>query len=193
PKNMMLQRMQGHLPMLFHANPRHVLNIGFGGGVTAGAVSIYPETKLDIVEIEPAVTNVAEIFAPLNHDVIRRGRYHLVVNDGRNHLLITTNRYDVITSDPFEPVVAGAAHLYTVETFQWARARLAPAGIMAQFLPLYELSRADLMMILRTFVRVFPRTAVFFTGTDTVLLGLTDGAALRLETVAAKFETPEVR
>jgi spermidine synthase len=70
---MMLQRMQAHLPMLFHPNPRHVLNIGFGGGVTAGAVSIYPEVKLDIAEIEPAVTNVAEIFAPLNHDLIRRG------------------------------------------------------------------------------------------------------------------------
>lgn len=193
PKNMMLQRMQGHLPMLFHPHPRRVLNIGLGGGVTAGAVSIYPDVELDVVEIEPAVTNVARIFASLNHDLIRRGRYQLLVNDGRNHLLVTTNRYDVITSDPFEPVVAGAANLYTVEHFSIARAHLAPGGMMAQFLPLYELSRADLMIILRTFVRVFPRAAVFFTGTDTVLLGLTEDASLRLETVAAKFAYPEVR
>jgi len=192
-ENMMLQRMQGHLPMLFHPKPQRLLNIGFGAGVTAGAVSLYPEVKLDIAEIEPAVTNVAGIFASLNHHIIQRGGYHLVLNDGRNHLLLTTNRYDVITSDPFEPVVAGAASLYTVEHFRLARSRLAPGGVMAQFLPLYELSRADLMMILRTFVRVFPRTAVFFTGTDTVLLGWTDGASLRLETAAAKFAVPELR
>jgi spermidine synthase len=193
PKDMMLQRMQAHLPMLFHPNPRRVLNIGLGAGVTAGAISIYPEARLDIVEIEPAVTNAAALFAPWNHDLIRRGRYHLIINDGRNHLLATTNRYDVITSDPFEPVVAGAASLYTVDHFRLARSRLRPGGIMAQFLPLYELSRADLLMILRTFARAFPRTSVFFTGTDTVLLGLTDDATLRLETVAAKFAVPEVR
>jgi hypothetical protein len=63
---------------------------------------------------------------------------------------------------------------------------------MAQFLPLYELSRDDLLMILRTFVRVFPRTTVFFTGTDTILLGLTEGAQIRLSTAAAKFAIPAV-
>jgi spermidine synthase len=193
PKDMMLQRMQAHLPMLFHPHPRRVLNIGLGAGVTAGAIAIYPEAKLDIVEIEPAVTNAAALFAPWNHDLIRRGRHHLIINDGRNHLLATTHRYDVITSDPFEPVVAGAASLYTLDHFRLARSRLAPGGVMAQFLPLYELSRSDLLLILRTFVRAFPRASVFFTGTDTVLLGLTDDATLRLETVAAKFAVPDVR
>jgi spermidine synthase len=193
PQSMVLQRMMGHVPMLLHPNPRRVLNIGLGAGVTSGALSCYPETQLEIADIEPAVTNVAAIWAERNHDLIRRGRHTLFINDGRNHLLVTTNRYDVITSDPFEPVVAGAASLYTVEHFQLARSRLAPGGLMAQFLPLYELSRDDLLMIVRTFARVFPRASVFFTGTDTILLGLTEGAELRLATAAAKFAIPEVR
>jgi len=193
PQSMVLQRMMGHVPMLLHPNPRRVLNIGLGAGVTSGALSCYPETQLEIADIEPAVTNVAAIWAERNHDLIRRGRHTLFINDGRNHLLVTTNRYDVITSDPFEPVVAGAASLYTVEHFQLARSRLAPGGLMAQFLPLYELSREDLLMIIRTFARVFPRASVFFTGTDTILLGLTEGAELRLATAAAKFAIPEVR
>lgn len=193
PQSMVLQRMMGHLPMLLHPKPRRVLNIGLGAGVTAGALSCYPEAQLEIADIEPAVTHVAALWAERNHDLIRRGRHRLFVNDGRNHLLVTTNRYDVITSDPFEPVVAGAASLYTLEHFQLARSRLAPGGLMAQFLPLYELSREDLLMILRTFVRVFPRASVFFTGTDTILLGFAEGAEIRLATAAAKYAIPEVR
>ena len=64
---------------------------------------------------------------------------------------------------------------------------------MAQFLPLYEMSREDFLMILRTFARVFPRCSVFFTGTDTVLLGFAEGAGIHLETAAKHFRTPAVR
>jgi len=126
--------------MLLHPNPRRALNIGLGAGVTAGALTCYPEVTVEIADIEPAVTSVAAFWAERNHDLIKRGRHTLFINDGRNHLLVTTNRFDVITSDPFEPVVAGAASLYTVEHFQLARSRLAQGGLMAQFLPLYEMS-----------------------------------------------------
>ncbi len=116
PQSMVLQRMMGHLPMLIHPNPRRALNIGLGAGVTSGALSCYPDVKIDIADIEPAVTNVAAIWAERNHYLIERGGFTLFINDGRNHLLVTTNRYDVITSDPFEPVMAGAASLYTSRT-----------------------------------------------------------------------------
>src|ERR1019366_1213026 len=36
PYDMRLQRMLGHMPALLHANPRSVLVVGFGAGVTAG-------------------------------------------------------------------------------------------------------------------------------------------------------------
>ena len=58
----MLQRMMGHLPMLFHPNPQQVLNIGLGAGVTFGAVSCYPAEHLEVVEFEPSVVNVAKIW-----------------------------------------------------------------------------------------------------------------------------------
>ncbi|MCE9612949.1 MAG: hypothetical protein K8T26_01650 [Lentisphaerae bacterium] len=190
---MSLQRLQGHLPMLFHPNPRRVLNIGLGAGVTAGALTCYPDAEIDVVDIEPAATNVAAVWADFNHDLIRRGRFRLIANDGRNHLLVTKTRYDVITSDPFEPVMAGAASLYTVEHFRLARSRLAPGGLVAQFLPLYELSSEDVMTILRSFLKVFPRSAIFLTGVETVLIGLDDDAHLDFATVAAKFALPEVR
>jgi len=71
--------------------------------------------------------------APRNHDVMSKSNVIVTINDGRNHLLCTPQVYDVITSDPFEPVVSGASHLFTVEHFQQAKARLADDGIMCQW------------------------------------------------------------
>ncbi|HEV8533807.1 MAG TPA: hypothetical protein VGT00_20480 [Methylomirabilota bacterium] len=48
------QLMLGHLPMLLHPDPRRVVVIGMGSGITAGSVARYPIERLDIVEIEPA-------------------------------------------------------------------------------------------------------------------------------------------
>ena len=52
PRDMRLQRMLGHLTSLTAANPRSVLVIGCGAGITAGAVSIDPRVEhVTIVEI----------------------------------------------------------------------------------------------------------------------------------------------
>ena len=42
PYDMKLQRMVGHLPALLHPNPKNVLGIGFGAGVSAGTFTRYP-------------------------------------------------------------------------------------------------------------------------------------------------------
>jgi hypothetical protein len=42
PTDMTTQLMLGHLPLLLHAAPRAVLVIGFGSGITAGAVARIP-------------------------------------------------------------------------------------------------------------------------------------------------------
>ena len=35
----------GHLPALIHADPKSVLTVGFGAGVTAGSFVPYPEVE----------------------------------------------------------------------------------------------------------------------------------------------------
>ena len=42
PYDMRLQRMLGHLPALIHPNPKSVLIVGFGAGVTAGTFVLHP-------------------------------------------------------------------------------------------------------------------------------------------------------
>lgn len=192
-RSMMLQRMMGHLPMLFHPNPQRVVNIGLGAGVTFGAVSCYPANHLEVVEFEPSVVNIAQVWSNYNHNVINKPNVTVTINDGRNHLFICDEPYDVITSDPFEPVMAGAANLYTADFFELAKSKLNEGGIMAQYLPLYELSHDDYQMIMRSFAKVFPGSILFFTGFDTILLGGKGDAALHLPLAASKFEIPEVK
>lgn len=192
-RSMALQRMMGHLPMLFHPDPKTVLNLGLGAGVTFGALSCYPVEHLEAIEIEKAVEGVARTWSNENHNVLSDPRARITWNDGRNHMMAVSRRYDVITSDPFEPVVAGAGSLYTVEHFEQARACLTSDGIMAQFLPMYELSQDDYKAIIATFVTVFPRSALFFTGYDTILLGFTGQSWISFEALSSKFENPKVR
>ena len=73
PQDMRLQRMLGHLTTLIPKNPKRVLVIGCGAGVTAGAVSIDPCLEhLTIAEIEPLVPQVVSTyFAEHNFDVVR--------------------------------------------------------------------------------------------------------------------------
>src|SRR5439155_4102954 len=49
PQDMRLQRMLGHLTTLIPAQPRSVLVIGCGAGVTAGAVSIDPAVERETI------------------------------------------------------------------------------------------------------------------------------------------------
>jgi len=193
PRSMVLQRLMGHLPMLFHCNPRRAVNIGLGAGVTLGALGCYPLEHFEVVEIEPTVKHVARLWGDRNHNVIDREDLVVTINDGRNHMLASREVYDVITSDPFEPVMTGAASLYTVEHFEACRKRLAPGGIMAQYLPLYELSSRDCLTILRSFVHAFPESLLFFTGFDTVLVGFRDGIRLDPHALRARMEIPAAR
>ena len=87
--DMPTQLMSGHIPMLLHQDPRAVLVIGMGSGITAGAVSRHPVERLDIVEIEPAVAEASRFFAHIHGDVLKDPRTRVAFADGRNYLLTT--------------------------------------------------------------------------------------------------------
>src|SRR4029078_11766703 len=68
PAEMRLERMKGHVPGLLHPNPRSVLTVGFGAGVTAGSFVPYPDVEhLVICELEPLIPSASnEFFGPQN-------------------------------------------------------------------------------------------------------------------------------
>ena len=162
--DMATQLMLGHLPILLHPNPGRVLVIGLGSGVTAGAVAQHPVVReIDVVELEPAVVEASTFFLEENRNVLSDPRVRLVVGDGRNYILASEKRYDVISSEPSNPWMAGVANLFSREFYQLARGRLADDGIMIQWLHGYSIFPEDLKMIVKTFRQSFPHATLWRT------------------------------
>jgi spermidine synthase len=161
--DMRLERMLGHIPALLHPHPRSVLIVGVGAGVTAGALSIHPEVeRIVICEIEPAVPRSARaFFGNENHHVFDDPRVQLVFDDARHFLQTTSERFDVITSDPIHPWVRGAATLYSLEYLTLAKNHLTPGGVVTQWIPLYETDMRSVKSEIGTFAKVFPDTTLW--------------------------------
>ncbi|MEO8337490.1 MAG: fused MFS/spermidine synthase, partial [bacterium] len=115
PEDMRLQRMLAHLPALVHPNPKSVLVVGFGAGVTAGSFLPYPGVeRLVICEIEPLIPKVVSTwFVKENNNVKNDPRTTIYYDDARSYVLTSDEKFDIITSDPINPWVKGAASLYT--------------------------------------------------------------------------------
>jgi len=197
PSDMRLQRMLGHLSTLVPPDPRSVLVIGCGAGVTAGAVSIDPRVeRVTIAEIEPLVPRVvARYFGGSNFDVVKNPKVRIVVDDARHFLLTSRERFDAITSDPLDPWVKGAATLYTKEFFEAARAHLTPGGVVTVFVQLYESSPEAVKSEVATFFEVFPRGVIFGNthlgrGYDMVLLGQAGDAPIDIDAMDARLKDP---
>ncbi len=163
PQDMRLQRMLGHMTTLIPTNPKRVLVIGCGAGVTAGAVSIDPSVEqLTIAEIEPLVPRVVSTyFAEHNFDVVENPKTHVHLDDARHYLLTTNEKFDAITSDPLDPWVKGAAMLYTREFFELAKAHLNPGGVVTLFVQLYESNTEAVKSEIATFLEAFPNGVVW--------------------------------
>ncbi len=197
PRDMRLQRMLGHLTTLVPTNPKNVLVIGCGAGVTAGAVSISPLVMREtIAEIEPLVPKfVSKYFGEHNYKVVDNPKVHVQIDDARHFLLTTKEKFDGITSDPFDPWVKGAATLYTEEFFQTAKDHLNPGGVMTVFVQLYESGEAAVKSEIATFLKVFPNGIVWGNtsggqGYDVVMMGRVDDTPIDVDMIQARLDSP---
>jgi spermidine synthase len=194
-QDMRLQRMLGHIPGLLHPNPRSVLIVGCGAGVTAGSFVKYPGIeKIVICEIEPLIPKVvAQYFGAENYNVVKDPRVKIVFDDARHYVLTTLEKFDIITSDPIHPYVKGAATLYTKEYFEMVRRHLNPGGLVTQWIPLYESDAATVKSEVATFFSVFPEGTVWGNdqigaGYDLVLLGQVGPMLIDLDAVHSRAE-----
>ena len=134
------QIMSGLVGALMHPNPRRALVIGLGTGSTAGWLAAIPSMeRVDVVELEPAIVHVAEVVAPVNHQVLSNPKVRLFIGDGRELLLTTSETYDIIFSEPSNPYRAGIASLFSQDFYVAVKDRLRPGGIFLQWLQGYEL------------------------------------------------------
>ena len=166
--------LMGHLPLLHSTEASEALLICFGVGNTARALLSHPTlTRLDVVDIAEEVLGMSGRFAEVHgSDPLDDPRVEVLVEDGRQHLITTARRYDVITAEPPPPTDAGVVNLYTREFYATARARMKPGGVLAQWLPLFQLAEAESAAIIAAFVAEFPHTALHYGyRTQWILLG----------------------
>ena len=157
--DMRLQRMLGHLPALVHENPRKVLIVGCGAGVTSGTFCDYPSVeRIVICELEPKVVELSRRWMrEANGGVLDDPRTEVIFDDARHFLATTREKFDVITSDPIHPWVRGAATLYTLDYYALVKQHLEPGGVVTQWVPLYQTDAASVKSQIGTFFHAFPR------------------------------------
>jgi spermidine synthase len=192
-----IQKLQGHLPLLLHENPKNVLHIGFGSGGTAYSVSRYPVENITIAEISKSVIEkAADYFQEVNHGVLEDPRVKVVFTDGRNKVLAGKEHYDVILSDSIHPRFSGNGSLYTYEYYQLLRNRLKPGGLVSQWLPFYSLTPENFKMIIKSFYEVFPNTSVWFPNSTinayVIVIGKLDEPLIDYAVMEEKLKIPEV-
>jgi len=195
PIDMRLQRMLADLAGLIDPDPKSVLVVGFGAGVTAGTFVAYPQIeRIVICEIEPRIPQVVSgYFGADNFNVAKDPRVEIVYDDARHFIFASNEKFDIITSDPIHPWVKGSASLYTRDYFELVKRHLKPGGIVTQWVPLYESTVEAVKSELATFFAVFPDGLAFFNDRDeqfidVVLFGQAESAPIDVDAVAARFD-----
>jgi spermidine synthase len=164
------QAMAAHIPLLLHPDPRRVLVVGAGAGQTPGRVLMHDVEKLVCVDIEPAVFElIRDHFEAAWMD---DARVTLVRDDGRNHVAHTAEQYDAVLLELGQIFRPDVALFYTADFYRRARARLAPGGVLAQFVPLPFLTLEQFRGVLRTFVEVFPHSLLWYNTAELLLVGV---------------------
>jgi spermidine synthase len=198
PFDMRLQRMVGHLPALLHPHPKSVLGIGFGAGVSAGTFTRYPSVQqITICEIEPIIPPIStRFFALEDYNVLHNRRTRMIYDDARHYMLTTSEKFDIIASDPLDVFVKGTAAIYSKEYFEAVKRHLNPGGMFTLYVPLYESDVRTVQSELATFFAVFPHGTIWANtdegqGYDMVFLGQADALNINLDELDRRLERPD--
>ena len=114
------------------ANPKahRVLVIGLGGGVIPSAMRrIDPTIRIDVIELDPAVVNVAKRYFGYREDPHLR----TMIGDGRvfvRRQVRVSVQYDLIVIDAYERVYV-PEHMMSREFIGEVKSLLAPGGVVA--------------------------------------------------------------
>jgi spermidine synthase len=179
PTSVEVQKNQVRLPLLLHPEPKSLLLLGLGTGISAAGSLAYPQLERTAVELSQGAINAAQDwFAPVNNHVMQR--LHVVRDDARHYLMANRQQYDVIVGDLFHPDLVGRSALLSVQQFARAKQRLSADGVFVQWLALNQFTVDAFDIVLRSFQREFPQAMVFVDAFRVALVGRKPGATTPL-------------
>ena len=188
-------RLQALLPLIIHrGEPKSALVIGFGTGITAGALSQYPGLSSRVVaELLPAVVRAAPQFQGNYGAGTTDKGLDIRLRDGRRELLRSTQRYDMITLEPPPPSASGVVNLYSRDFYRLAASRLNEHGLLAQWWPIATQNDEDSRAMVRAFLDAFPHATLWTTELHEMLLvGSNDPIELDAMQIERRFNQPTV-
>jgi spermidine synthase len=157
------QLLLAQLPKLFINKVSRELSVGLGSGILAGESALHPGVEnIAGVEIEPSVIEGAALFAEENHGILDNPQLTVIADDIGNFLRTTSGRWEVITADEkTADDYASNGFSYSLEYYELLRERLAPGGLVAQWIPT-TLPPRQYRMVLKTFTRSFPHVQLWY-------------------------------
>ncbi|MCK4578371.1 MAG: fused MFS/spermidine synthase, partial [Candidatus Marinimicrobia bacterium] len=167
-QDMLVHKLLGHLPALFHPNPQDFLVVGFGLGATAYASTLYPGSSVDCVELVPDEVATAPFFAKQNHDVLNAPNFQLILGDGREYIKLTNTKYDIISFNAIHPKISPA--LYTEDFYRLCRRVLRDDGLIVAWMPPNAINQSEFWSLAKTFQNVFPNCSFWYVNPSHFLL-----------------------
>ena len=158
---------------LAHASrAKYAAVIGQGSGMTSHFLLGSPTLReLKTIEIEPEMIQASRQFRPVNTRVFRDARARFVIDDARSYFAGAGRRFDLIVSEPSNPWVSGVAGLFTTEFYARIKQYLAPGGVFAQWMHLYEMNDSLVLSMLAALQENFDAYDVYLTDdTDIVVI-----------------------
>ena len=136
-------------PLMHTASRQSALVIGYGTGMSARVLHDAGFAELDIVDSSADIVRLAnEHFGDVNGGVTRRAGVRTYITDGRNFLLLQDRRYDLVNMEITSIWFAGAGSLYNREFYRLAKRRLAPEGVLQQWVQLHHIHPRDVLYVL---------------------------------------------
>jgi hypothetical protein len=132
-----ITKLMAHLPLAMHGGELRggtlVVCLGMGTTLRSALAWGAPATAVELV---PSVVGAFDVFHADAAAVLASPLARVVVDDGRRFLARSAERFDVVVVDPPPPIsAAGSSLLYSKEFYALARARMAPDGILQQWIP----------------------------------------------------------
>ena len=130
PKKLVIPYTQLMLAGLYlNSNPRRILIIGEGGGIIPTALQeMFSDARIDVVEIDDAVDNVARSYFDFRPGL----RTRVIISDGRvfvKRVAAQKPNFDLVFLDAFEAEYI-PEHMMTREFLQEVKAVMAPDGVL---------------------------------------------------------------
>ena len=140
---------------------------------------------MDVVELERAVLEVARQCTPVNLDPLHNPKVRISIGDAREFLLTSRTKYDVIFSEPSNPLPRGVSESLYAGVLSGRGLEARSRRPFVQWLQAYEVDAQTVKTSYGTLASVFGNVETWFTKKDDLLLAAS--------AVPLPYRIPELR